>query len=208
MKIFVTGIGTGVGKTVVSAILCEALKADYWKPVQSGSMEDSDTMTVQRLISNPKSVFHAEACRLKLAASPHAAAAAENRKVKLKEMKVPHTSSHLIIEGAGGLLVPLNDKEMIIDLIQRLKTPVVLVSQHYLGSINHTLLSVEALKARGIKILGIIFNGNEEKSTEQVILRMSGLNMLGRVGKEKSISKALVRAYAGKFRKALKSIIK
>ena len=203
MKIFVTGIGTGVGKTVVSAILCEALKADYWKPVQSGSMEDSDTMTVQRLISNPKSVFHAEACRLKLAASPHAAAAAENRKVKLKEMKLPHTSSHLIIEGAGGLLVPLNDKEMIIDLIQRLKTPVVLVSQHYLGSINHTLLSVEALKARGIKILGIVFNGEENQSTEAVILRQGGLKMLGRMRREKLINRKVVSAYAKEFRKKM-----
>lgn len=207
MKIFVTGIGTEVGKTIVSAILCEALQADYWKPVQSGNLAGSDTMRVQQLVSNKKSVFHPEAYRLQLAASPHHAAAVEGRKIEMKLLKLPKTFNHLIVEGAGGVLVPLNENNLYAEWVDKRNLPVVLVSRHYLGSINHTLLTVEALRARGIRILGIIFNGNEEKPTEQIILKTSGLKMLGRVRKEKQFSRKNIADYAAEFKKELSAFI-
>ena len=203
MRIFVAGIGTGVGKTMVSAILCEAFEADYWKPVQAGNLDDTDSMTVKGLVSNAKSIIHPEAYRLKLAASPHRAAAEEKCKISLTKMKFPRTSNHLIIEGAGGVLVPLNAKELYIDWIKRMNLFVVLVSQHYLGSINHTLLSIEALKSRGIKVLGIVFNGEEDIATEQVILRISGLKVLSRVDKEEQINKKVISEYAGEIKSYL-----
>jgi len=196
MNIFVAGIGTGVGKTVVSAILCEALGADYWKPVQAGNLRSTDTMQVKRWVTNPKCTFHPEAYRFRLAASPHQAAATENKRIQLENIIPPTTRNHLIIEGAGGLLVPLNGKALMIDLISRYDFPVILVSRHYLGSINHTLLSIEALKSRRLKITGIIFNGNENKFTEQIILRISGVKMLGRMNAERRITRKVVCRYA------------
>src|SRR6202012_1239001 len=137
-KIFVTGIGTDVGKTVVSAILTQALKADYWKPIQTGTEFDNDTERVKKLVSNTSSVFHSEAYRLKASLSPHAAAKAENTKIDLAEINIPETTHTLIIEGAGGLLVPLNEKYFVIDLIKKMNAETILVVQNYLGSINHT----------------------------------------------------------------------
>ena len=150
-NIFVTGIGTGVGKTIASAVLVEALKADYWKPIQCGNLDISDTVTVKSLISNPVSKIHPEAYRLKTASSPYYAAKLEGVQIELKKCIPPVTTRHLIIDGAGGLLVPLNDKECVADLISALRAPVVLVCKNYLGSINHTLLSIELLKQRGIQ---------------------------------------------------------
>ena len=206
MKVFVTGIGTGVGKTIVSAILCEAFKADYWKPIQAGNLKDSDLMRVKKLVSNRQTVFHPEVYRLKLAASPHHAAAIENEKIELEKISLPKTSNHLIIEGAGGVLVPLNQNELMIDMIDRMNLPVIIVSHHYLGSINHTLLSAEALRSRGLHILGIVFNGDENKATEQVILRMSKLKMLGRIKKERRINRKMIAGYAAKFRSSLNAL--
>lgn len=206
MKIFVTGIGTDVGKTIVSAILCEAFEADYWKPVQSGNLEDSDTMRVKQLVTNKKSVFHPEAYRFALPASPHAAAAAEGKKIELRKLKLPVTANHLIVEGAGGVLVPLNQNDVYAEWVDKRNLPVVLVSRHYLGSINHTLLSVEALRTRGIKILGIVFNGDEEKPTEQIILRMTGLRMLGRVKKEKLLNRKVIAEYAKELKKTFTQV--
>lgn len=201
MNIFITGIGTGVGKTIVSAIMCEALEADYWKPVQSGDCADSDAMRVRQLVSNKKSVFHPEAYCLNLPASPHHAAAAEGKKIELRKLRLPATENHLIIEGAGGILVPLNQNRLYADWVEQHNLPVVLVSRHYLGSINHTLLSVEALRARDINILGIVFNGDEEKPTEQILLRMTGLKMLGRVRNENKLSRKVISTYAKEFKK-------
>ncbi|RFZ94237.1 dethiobiotin synthase [Mucilaginibacter conchicola] len=180
-KIFVTGIGTGIGKTLISAILVEKLKSDYWKPIQSGDLHDSDTLKVQSLVSNDKTVFHPETYRLTQPYSPHKSAALDGIVIDEKGIIAPETNNTLLIEGAGGLMVPLNDKAMIIDLIAQLKADVILVSQNYLGSINHTLLSVEALKSRGIAIRGIIFNGEENASTEEYIINYTGLKHLGRV---------------------------
>jgi dethiobiotin synthetase len=167
--LFVTGIGTDVGKTVVSAVLIEKLKADYWKPIQSGDLHHTDTMKVQELVSNPISQFHPETYRLTQPFSPHKSARLDGIKIKLEDFILPQTDNQLIIEGAGGLMVPLNDGDMVIDLIQRFNVEVVLVVKHYLGSINHTLLSLELLKQRGIKLHSIIYNGPADEYSEAII---------------------------------------
>jgi dethiobiotin synthetase len=197
-RYFVTGIGTDVGKTVASAILVEALEADYWKPIQSGS--DSDKGVVESLISNTKSVFHQSAYSLREPLSPHAAAELDNIEIKLENITFPYTHNTLIIEGAGGLMVPLNyDGLMVIDLINHCKAEAILVSRNYLGSINHTLLSIEALQNREIPIAGIIFNGAENKATERVILKQTGVRMLGRINEEPVVTKEVVLGYKMAF---------
>jgi len=203
MRLFVTGIGTEVGKTVISAILTEALEADYWKPVQAGDLDYSDTHKVKDLVSNSKSVFHSETHALNHPMSPHAAAERDGVEISLNDFKIPHTDNNLVIEGAGGLMVPLNRRDCIIDLIEGLGVEAVLVSRNYLGSINHTLLSVEALKSRGIAIKGIIFNDEENAETESVILEMTGLQCLGRVGVIEDLSKESVAKCAENFKGVL-----
>jgi len=198
-KIFITGIGTDVGKTVVSAILTEALEADYWKPVQAGDLANSDSIKVKNLISNSTTVFHQETHRLTEPMSPHAAAEIDNVEINLDGFNIPQTANNLIIEGAGGLMVPLNDKDLILDLIEKLNAEVVLVSQNYLGSINHTILSLEVLKKRGVNVLGIVFNGEENLETEKYILNYSGLKCLGRVKQHVSIDKKIVLSYKSQF---------
>jgi len=176
--IFITGIGTGVGKTIVSAILVEKLKADYWKPVQSGELDNSDTMLVRSLISNEQSLFHEEAYRLSQPLSPHQSAALDRIRIDLDKIILPNTENQLIIEGAGGLMVPLNDKDLMIDLIKKLDAEVVLVSKNYLGSINHTLLSAEILKTRNIPISRLIFCGENNQSSEEVIFKQTGIPII------------------------------
>ncbi|WP_218043818.1 dethiobiotin synthase [Flavobacterium gawalongense] len=195
-RYFITGIGTDIGKTIVSAILVEALKADYWKPVQSGDLHQTDTMKVQGLISNSTSHFFPEAYRLTEPMSPHAAAAIDGVTINLDSIKVPPTSNNLIIEGAGGLMVPLNGDSLGIDLIEKLKAEVILVSRNYLGSINHTLLSVEALQSRNIPIKGIIFNGNPVNSSEKFICEYTGLKSLFRIDNEQTVDKQTILKYA------------
>lgn len=169
--IFITGIGTDIGKTVTSAVLVEKLKADYWKPVQSGDLDNSDTMKVKALISNTQSKFHPEAYRLTQPYSPHKSAALDGIEIKLENIVLPETDNQLIIEGAGGLFVPLNNDDFIIDLIQKLNAEVVLVVKHYLGSINHTLLSIEMLKQRNLNLRCIIFNGEKDDYSEDIIMQ-------------------------------------
>ena len=200
MRYFVSGIGTEIGKTISSAVLVEALKADYWKPIQAGELENSDTQKVKRLISNTKSQFHQEIYRLKEAMSPHAAAQREGIEIQLTQCQAPSTENTLIIEGAGGLLVPLNNTDCIIDLIPHFNAETILISQHYLGSINHTLLSVESLQKRGLSIKGILFNGKENKETEQIILSKTGLPSLGRIPTLKSINKDTIKTVAQHFK--------
>ncbi|NDC43410.1 MAG: dethiobiotin synthase, partial [Chitinophagia bacterium] len=172
--IFVTGIDTNAGKTIVSAIVTEALQSDYWKPVQSGYTEGTDTDTVKQLVSNPFTTFHPSVYNLRLAMSPHVAAEREGVTIDPNSIVVPETNRHLVIEGAGGLMVPLNNHYLVIDLIAQLKAPVILVSRNYLGSINHTLLSAMALHQRQIPVLGIVFNGDEMEGTEDIILQHTG----------------------------------
>lgn len=141
--IFIAGNGTDIGKTIISAIITEHLEADYWNPVQSGERENTDTMKVIRMVSNSKTVFHTERFKLIQPLSPHASAEIDGIQIQLEDFKLPITSNHLVIEGAGGLMVPLNNKILIADLITHFASSVILVSRNYLGSINHTLLTVQ-----------------------------------------------------------------
>ena len=202
-KIFVTAIDTNAGKTIVAAILTEALKADYWKPVQAGELHDTDTMKARALVSNEVSAFHPETYRLKTPMSPHAAAARDGITIDLDAIKLPETDNTLIIEGAGGLMVPLNDNEFVVDLIKKLDAEVVLISRHYLGSINHTLLSAAILKQHGIKVKGIIFNGDEIEGTEEIILKHTGYKHLGTIVEEEVVDREMVSRYADKLRDGL-----
>jgi dethiobiotin synthetase len=199
-RYFVTGIGTDVGKTVAAAILTEALHADYWKPVQAGALDFTDTDTVMSLVSNPTSVFHPEAYRLKMAASPHRAAAAEGIELDVHNIKLPLTENNLIVEGAGGLMVPLNKRFLMLDLVQQLGLEVVLVSRNYLGSINHTLLTAEVLRYRKIPVAGILFNGEENAASEDFIIKYTNLRRLPSIRQEADFCKETVSAYAEEFK--------
>ena len=186
--LFITGIGTDVGKTIVSAILVEKLKADYWKPIQSGDLDNSDSLKVKRLISNKTTLIHPEKYRLNQPFSPHKSSEIDGISIELENILSPKTLNTLIIEGAGGLMVPLNKHKLIIDLIQHLEAEVILVSRNYLGSINHTLLSIELLKQRNTKIKGLIFNGLKDDSSENLISSYSDIKVLGRIPKLEEVN--------------------
>ncbi|HEY2582028.1 MAG TPA: dethiobiotin synthase [Mucilaginibacter sp.] len=189
---FITGIGTGIGKTVISTILVEKLKADYWKPVQSGDLEESDTTKVKSLVTNQKSQFHPESYRLSQPFSPHKSAAIDGITIDPKKITLPDTDNSLIIEGAGGLMVPLNNNFLIIDLIKQLKAEVILVSQNYLGSINHTLLSIYALNQHRIPVKGIIFNGLKDIYSKTFILDYTKVNLLGHIPEYNILNKKAI----------------
>lgn len=191
MNYFITAIDTDSGKTLVSAIFCEALKYDYWKPVQAGTPKDSDT--IKALTENI--VIHPEAYFLNTPASPHASAKIDGIEIDLKSIRVPKNSG-LIIEGAGGCLVPLNDSDFVIDLVPRVNAEIILVADLYLGSINHTLLTVELLKARKYTVKGIVFNGKPNPESERIILQHSNYHCLLRVTPEDQVNKATVKKYA------------
>lgn len=199
---FVTGISTDVGKTIAAAILVEALEADYWKPIQAGDLDNSDTHKVKRLISNSVSVFHPNSYALNTPMSPHGAAEIDGLTINLKTIKPPKTKNNLVIEGAGGLLVPLNDSETILDLIDP-QHEVVVVSRHYLGSINHTLLTINTLKEKGFNV-SLIYSGNEHKSTESIIEKMTSVKVIGRIEDEPYFDKNVIKAYAEVFKENLK----
>lgn len=202
MKLFITGIGTDVGKTIASAIITEALEADYWKPIQAGDVENSDTHKVRSYISNAKSQFHPNGYLLHTPASPHLAAEIDGIMIDVRTIQEPKTSNHLVIEGAGGLFVPLNDQDTIVDLI-RPDYKVIVISRHYLGSINHTLLTIEALQNRNIAIAGIVFSGAENKGTESIICSKTKVNVIGRIEQEPYFDKNVIREYADHFRESL-----
>ncbi|MDN3693174.1 dethiobiotin synthase [Chryseobacterium tructae] len=167
MKLFITGIGTEIGKTVCSAILVQYFKADYWKPVQSGDLHFTDSHKIESWTDH--TVCHPETYRLQLAASPHQSARAENIQINLDDFQLPDTQNTLIVEGAGGLMVPLSDHIFMIDLIEKLNLPAALVIRNYLGCINHTLLSILALQQRNITLEYLILNGEFPEDTERVI---------------------------------------
>lgn len=199
-RIFVTGIGTGVGKTLVSAIITEYLQADYWKPIQSGDLDNTDTMTVRRLISNSKSVLHEERFRLTQPLSPHASAEIDGIEMKLEDFTAPESAKqYLVIEGAGGLMVPINSTTTIADLIKFLDASVILVSKNYLGSINHTLLTIQELQRREIPITGLVFNGEYLPQTENLIINYSHVPVIFRLDNEATINKQTVQIYAARI---------
>ncbi|RQO32543.1 dethiobiotin synthase [Taibaiella sp. KBW10] len=170
-KLFLTGIGTDVGKTICAAVLTAYFQAEYWKPVQAGSLSYTDSMRVRELTGH---YTHPEAYRLQLAASPHNAAAKEHIHIKLDHIQLPDTDQQLIIEGAGGLFVPLSDQVFMIDLIAQFAIPAALVVRDYLGCINHSLLSIQALRQRKIPLSYLILNGTFDPDTERVICMYIG----------------------------------
>jgi dethiobiotin synthetase len=205
MKLFITGIGTDVGKTITSAIITQSLEADYWKPVQAGDLDNSDSHKIQRYISNDKTVIHENSYKLNTPASPHLAAEIDGITIDLKKIIEPKTKNHLVIEAAGGILVPLNNEDSIIDLIKE-DYKVMVVSRHYLGSINHTLLTLEALNSRNIKVAGIIFSGDENKASEEIILKKTNAKFIGRIENEPYFDQNVIQYYADEFRENLLSL--
>lgn len=195
---FVTGIGTDVGKTIAAAILTEALEADYWKPVQAGDLDNSDTHKVRRYVSNKKTIFHPNSFALNTPMSPHGAAKIDGLNITLDLISRPKTKNHLVIEGAGGLLVPLNNKDTVMDLIQP-KDHVIVVSRHYLGSINHTLMTLKLLKNEGF-IVSLIYSGDKHDSTESIIDTMTKTPVIGRIENEPYIDQNVIKEYAQHFK--------
>ena len=194
----VTGIGTDVGKTVVSAILAESLQANYWKPVQAGDLDNSDSTKVERYTSNVNLL--PEKFKLTEPMSPHAAARIDGVLIAKEDLNLPAVSGNLIVEGAGGLLVPFNDDGLLFaDLLEYWGLPTIVVSRHYLGSINHTLLTMETLKKRGVEVAGIIFVGNENNETEQVIKSVTGVKVLGRIPIAKELNDKFIQEQAKQF---------
>lgn len=187
----VAGIGTDVGKTVVSAVLCKLLEADYWKPVVSGvaagAVDDEIVLDLLSQSESPQSVVHPTTYRLNQPLSPHIAARLDGVHIDLDLLHPPLTTRPLIVELAGGVLVPIDDKHTNMDLLAQWKSPVIVVSRHYLGSINHTLLTLEALKSRNIAVAGIVYVGNQLPDTEDIIGSMSGVPSLGTIPELKTV---------------------
>lgn len=203
-QIFVTGISTEVGKTIAAAIITEALEADYWKPIQAGDLDTSDSHKVASLISNTTTIIHKSSYELNTPMSPHAAADIDGVRIDLRKIVPPETENHLVIEGAGGLLVPLNNDDTILDIIMP-SYKVIVVSRHYLGSINHTLLTVNWLKQKGYDV-SIVFSGDENPTTENIILHKTGVSFIGRIEEETVFDKDIILKYANRFRPALMSL--
>ncbi|MEQ8471217.1 MAG: dethiobiotin synthase [Marinoscillum sp.] len=199
MNYFVTAIGTDSGKTFVSAILTEMLHGDYWKPIQSGTPRDTEI--VKRLVSNGQSNFYQEAFLLKTPCSPHEAAALDGVRIDLSMITPPISNRDLVIEGAGGVLVPINDTDVMLDLVPKLNAEIILVSDLYLGSINHTLLTAEVIKSRNLKVKGIIFNGEPNAESERIILHKTGFKLLLNIAKEDHVDREVVLNYAELLRK-------
>lgn len=200
MNYFVTAIGTDSGKTLISSILVQALGADYWKPVQAGF--PTDTEGVEDLTNSPTTRFFGERYVLNTPASPHAAAKIDGVTISLSDFDPPVSNRDLIIEGAGGLMVPLNDEEVIVDMVPLVSAEVILVCNLYLGSINHSLLSIELLKQRGYPVKGIVFNGTSNPESERVILKRSGWPCLFRVAQHEEVTPELVVQYAEEVKKS------
>ncbi|HTE10454.1 MAG TPA: dethiobiotin synthase [Chitinophagaceae bacterium] len=213
--IFITGIGTGIGKTLVAAIVAEALQADYWKPVQAGYQEGTDSNLIKEYLSNSSSVVHPELYKLKMAVSPHIAAREENIRINIAEIKTrleeinggfQHKKTSIIIEGAGGLMVPLNDHEFVADLIKQLQAKVILVSRNYLGSINHSLLTAEVCRYYKLEVLGWIFN-DQFLAYEDEIVQWSGFPKIGTVSFTDNPGKKFIKEQALLMEQALKTIV-
>lgn len=205
-EFFVTGTDTGIGKTVVSAMLMSALNASYWKPIQAGLDEETDTEFVQRVSAVASEKIIPEKFRLETPMSPHAAADIDNVNIELSDFKLPkYSSKHLIVEGAGGLIVPINWKETIIDLIAHLDLPVLLVARSSLGTLNHTLLSLEALKSRGITVFAVILNGEKHPSNKETIEKFGEIPVFEIEPFQEITSESLIKAFKQTFQLKIKN---
>jgi len=182
-RFFITGTDTGVGKTLISSLLMLGLQSCYYKPVQSGTEEDTDTTLVQRLSGLDNSHFLPETYRTRTPCSPHLSARIDEINIDLGVIvdKVKSLKGHLIVEGAGGIFVPLNDKEFILDLMQTLNLPVLLVARSGLGTINHTLLSIKALRHAGLDLLGVVLNGAPNLENRKAIESFGNVRVLAEI---------------------------
>lgn len=203
-KLFLTGIGTDVGKTVVSAIVTKALQADYWKPIQAGDLHHTDSMKIKQWL--PDTTVHAEAYKLNTPASPHFAADVDGVNLNLEPHHCPDTTNRLVIEGAGGLMVPINHTTILMDAIKPYTENCILVSCHYLGSINHTLLSIEALKQRGFNLVGIIYVGNN-LATEAIIEELTSVTKIATIPETESLTSDFINQQAENIKSTLEHVI-
>lgn len=208
MIIFVTGIGTGIGKTLVSSIITEALEADYLKPIQAGFEEGTDTDWVAARISNPKSTIHKEIYRLQLPASPHIAAREEGIELSIDKIcdSIPSNIGNLIVEGAGGLLVPLNQNDTVADLAKALDAKLILVSRNYLGSINHSLLTARVCKQMNLDVTGWVFN-DHFMNYEEEIVEWSGYPRIASIPYAQNPDRVFVRQQAELVRPQLLDLL-
>lgn len=198
-RILVAGIGTDVGKTVVSAILATLFHGDYWKPIQCGEEETSDSVIMSKLLDATKHHIYPSTYSFKAPLSPHHAAKIAGTPICVHKIIPPISERTLVIEGVGGIFVPLDVKTLTIDLFKPWKCRWVLVSQHYLGSINHTLLTLDALKRQQITVIGIIFNGLPNHESEEVILNISKIPFLGRLLPEPLLNKQMIQRYTNQW---------
>lgn len=208
--IFISGIGTGVGKTLISAVVTEALHADYWKPVQAGREPETDSQCVRGLVSKAATIIHRETYIFSLPASPHIAAKKENVKISLQRIvddyKKIDPNRPLVIEGAGGLMVPLNEEEFVIDLVKRLDARLVLVSRNYLGSINHSLMTAALCRSHGLDVTGWIFN-DQYMDYANEIAGWSGFPILFSMPLLDPISKHTVAEAAQRFGEPCRKVL-
>jgi dethiobiotin synthetase len=196
MSIIIAGIHTGIGKTVCSAVICQALGYDYWKPVQAGDLDNTDSIFIGKNVENTSCIVHAERHRLNIAASPHYAAAMDGIEIKPGDFMLPKTRNHVVVETAGGIMSPLSNNFLNIDLMEQLQLPAILVSNNYLGSINHTLLTIEAMQKRNIPIKGIVFSGSEFASTREFVLQYTKLPLLFSIPPFEKINSETIAAFA------------
>ncbi len=206
-RIMVAGIGTGVGKTVVSGVLTTLLKGDYWKPIQCGDEDNSDTAIMKKWLDLTQHSVHPPTYSFKEPLSPHHAASLENTLIRGDSIELPKTKNCLVIEGVGGIFVPLTKNNLTIDLFKRWNCLWVVVSKHYLGSINHTLLTIQALYQQNIFPLGIFFNGFPSPDSEEVILEITRLPFLGRLLPEEQLTKEIIKKYAKEWKPQLLKLL-
>ncbi|MFT4544668.1 MAG: dethiobiotin synthetase [Bacteroidia bacterium] len=202
--LFITGIGTDVGKTIASAVITKALEADYWKPVQCGDLDNSDSIKIARL-TGLKTLQ--EAFKLLAPMSPHAAAELEGAELNIGKISLPKSDKTIVAEGAGGVMVPLNLRETYLDMMVSLKLPVILVTRHYLGSINHTMLSWKVLKEAGLNVVALVVSGTEHKSTESYFATQMDVPFI-RINELEEVNSESIALEAERLKSNIKSLIK
>lgn len=196
MSITIAGIHTGIGKTVCSAIICQAMGYDYWKPVQAGELNESDSIFIKKNVTHQHCIVHPERYQLTIPASPHYAAELDGLEIKATDIVLPQTGNSIVVETAGGIMSPLSDTFLNIDMVEQLNLPVIVVSNNYLGSINHTLLTVEALRQRKVPVKGLVFCGNEFTSTRDFILQYTQLPLLFSIPQFDKITPVVIADFA------------
>lgn len=201
--LFITGIGTDVGKTVAAAVITKALEADYWKPAQCGELDNSDSIKIARL-TGLKTL--PEAYRLQAPMSPHAAADLEGVELSIDKIELPKTDKTIVVEGAGGVMVPFNSKETYLNLMVKFNLPVVLVTQHYLGSINHTMLSWRVLKDAGLNVAALVISGKAHESTESYFATQMDVPFI-RIRELGGLSSETIAVEAERLKSSIKALM-